>query len=465
MSELSRNDTFVLEEYKTLRTEIRENLKMRSSILLYLVIIIASVAASSAGSGKYIFLSILFPFMFPLLIWWNSLYISNLLINNYITNVLAPRMPFMRWEPAVSSQRKWKISILLKMHTAPGMTVIYVVLGLAPSAYFAIRERTLLSCTIFCFSGILALVVIRAIFNTPKLLEPLYVAIKEGVMSEDSRSHESSKCAIILPAYNVENEIEEMIRVGLTYATTVIVVDDGSKDRTSDVLKKLEKIYGDKLRCVYKSENSGKADAIRQGIRLIINEKIEADCIVQIDADLAHKPEEIPQIIGKRNRCDMIVANRYNCRDLDEHRKSVVILAKEAIKVFSGYRLEDPMCGFRVYTRELAEKFAERETGEGYGLETEQIAICAMENASVGEYNLMKPEPQEIETKACEFEDVLKAIVKYGREIGMKEEDRVEAEIVLDHVLNRRSVKWSIGAAIVKFNYFDKNDMYRLENE
>lgn len=109
--------------------------------------------------------------------------------------------------------------------------------------------------------------------------------------SEERRKKELKefpKVSIIVPAYNEEKNIEDTIKslLNLDYPKDkleIIVVDDGSKDRTYEIAKKYE---SDVLR-VYRKENGGKASALNYGIRRASGEFIvtlDADSIVPRDA-------------------------------------------------------------------------------------------------------------------------------------------------------------------------------------
>lgn len=95
--------------------------------------------------------------------------------------------------------------------------------------------------------------------------------------------------AIVIPCFNEEKRInvnQYMDSLG-DFSSKVFFVDDGSKDKTFSVLKKLEKMAPDRFIAIKSSENQGKAEAVRLGIRTALDKKFKH--IGFFDADLAVK--------------------------------------------------------------------------------------------------------------------------------------------------------------------------------
>jgi len=114
--------------------------------------------------------------------------------------------------------------------------------------------------------------------------------------------------SVVMPVYNERDTIEEMI--GRVMAVPgirmeLIVVDDGSKDGTSDILPKLQQQYGFKL---FHKENGGKGSALRLGFT-----KVTGDLVVIQDADMEYSPEEFPELIELicQGRADVVYGSRF----------------------------------------------------------------------------------------------------------------------------------------------------------
>jgi glycosyltransferase involved in cell wall biosynthesis len=119
--------------------------------------------------------------------------------------------------------------------------------------------------------------------------------------------------SVVMPCYNELATIEEMIRrvLAVPLRIELIVVDDGSKDGTRDILTKLAAELPFKL--IFQPVNGGKGAALRRGFQ-----EVSGDVVVIQDADLEYSPEEFPQLIEliQQGRADVVYGSRF----LGRHR-------------------------------------------------------------------------------------------------------------------------------------------------
>jgi glycosyltransferase involved in cell wall biosynthesis len=119
--------------------------------------------------------------------------------------------------------------------------------------------------------------------------------------------------SVVMPVYNERATIEEMIRRVLSVKLRIelIVVDDASRDGTSDILQSLQPELGFKL--LRQPRNAGKGAALRRGF-----EAVTGDIVVIQDADLEYSPEEFPDLIELicLGRADVVFGSRF----LGRHR-------------------------------------------------------------------------------------------------------------------------------------------------
>src|SRR5688572_15737662 len=119
--------------------------------------------------------------------------------------------------------------------------------------------------------------------------------------------------SVVMPCYNERETIEEIIRrvKAVAIRTELIVVDDGSKDGTRDILTALAKELDFKL--VFQPANAGKGAALRRGFQ-----EVTGDLVVIQDADLEYSPEEFPELIELicDGRADVVYGSRF----LGRHR-------------------------------------------------------------------------------------------------------------------------------------------------
>jgi glycosyltransferase involved in cell wall biosynthesis len=119
--------------------------------------------------------------------------------------------------------------------------------------------------------------------------------------------------SVVMPCYNERETIEEIIRrvKAVPIRTELIVVDDGSKDGTRDILTALAQEIDFKL--VFQPANAGKGAALRRGFQ-----EVTGDLMVIQDADLEYSPEEFPELIELicDGRADVVYGSRF----LGRHR-------------------------------------------------------------------------------------------------------------------------------------------------
>jgi glycosyltransferase involved in cell wall biosynthesis len=119
--------------------------------------------------------------------------------------------------------------------------------------------------------------------------------------------------SVVMPVYNERDTIEGMIARVLAVSGVrieLIVVDDGSKDGTSDILRDLHARYPFKL---IQKPNGGKGSALRRGFT-----DVTGDIVVIPDADTEYSPEELPELIELicQGRADVVYGSRF----LGRHR-------------------------------------------------------------------------------------------------------------------------------------------------
>lgn len=135
--------------------------------------------------------------------------------------------------------------------------------------------------------------------------------------------------SIIIPAYNEERFIAELIRrvkkvnlASLHVEKEIIVVDDGSKDKTARIVKK---ISGVKL--VQHEKNQGKGAAIRTGIT-----SATGDIILIQDADLEYNPNEYPKLLKPilEGKTRVVYGSRFLSEQQKKKNKSYIVKGKHS---------------------------------------------------------------------------------------------------------------------------------------
>jgi glycosyltransferase involved in cell wall biosynthesis len=128
----------------------------------------------------------------------------------------------------------------------------------------------------------------------------------------------------------------------------LIVIDDGSNDKTWDVLTDLGKKYSN-LKAVRFRRNYGKAAALHTGF-----ENARGDVVITMDADLQDSPDEIPGLFRMVREEGFQVVSGWKKKRYDPFiKRSTSKLYNYTARKFSGIRLHDFNCGLKAYDAEV----------------------------------------------------------------------------------------------------------------
>ncbi len=188
----------------------------------------------------------------------------------------------------------------------------------------------------------------------------------------------------IIPAYNEEETIGDVIRETKKYVDDVIVINDGSTDRTEDVAKKAgAKVVSHVL-------NRGVGAAVRSGIKVALLE--DADYTIQIDGDGQHNAEYIPDFIKMAEKgYDIVIGSRF----LNNSNKNFSFIRRTGIRFFStitnifgNFRVTDVTSGYRLYNKKALESLSENSDKHWA---VEQTLEASKKNLKIKEISVKMP--------------------------------------------------------------------------
>src|SRR5829696_2945925 len=180
------------------------------------------------------------------------------------------------------------------------------------------------------------------------------------------------KVIVGIPAFNEQDKIADVVRGALPHTAAVVVVDDGSRDRTAwNALNAGATVIRDR-------HNAGKGAAVATLFRYAVEQR--ADALVLIDGDGQHDPDEIRDVVGPvlDGRADVVVGSRFLTQrsNIPLHRA----LGQRAFNVVtalaSGVPCTDSQSGFRAFGRRAFCSMRIAETT--FSVECEQQFECAL---------------------------------------------------------------------------------------
>ncbi len=223
------------------------------------------------------------------------------------------------------------------------------------------------------------------------------------------------KLSIIMPCYNekatIEKILDEVMAVDLGVTKKeIIIVDDGSKDGTHDILKKLAEI-NKSITLIFQEYNQGKGAALKRGIL-----ESTGDVVVIQDADLEYDPEEYKRLLYpiERGQADVVYGSRFIGGE--PHR---IIYFRNQIankfltflsNLFTGLNLTDMETCYKMMRGDLARTLAKDLKAQRFGFEPEITARIAKSKAAVYEIGISYYGRSKEEGKKIGYRDGLKAI-------------------------------------------------------
>jgi glycosyltransferase involved in cell wall biosynthesis len=168
-----------------------------------------------------------------------------------------------------------------------------------------------------------------------------------------------SSISLVIPVYNEEENLP-LLNNKITEALTpiprsweVVYVDDGSSDKSLEILENLAECDPDHITVISFRRNFGQTAAIAAGIDYALG-----DLIVLLDADLQNDPADIPMMLDKIDEgYDVVSGWRKNRKDAFITRTLPSRMANGLISTVTGVHLHDYGCTLKVYCREVLTGF------------------------------------------------------------------------------------------------------------
>ncbi len=191
-----------------------------------------------------------------------------------------------------------------------------------------------------------------------------------------------SSISLVFPAYNeelnIEKSISEAIRVLTQYADKfeVIVVNDGSADKTAEIVNRLAETDG-RVIPVHHEKNRGYGAAIGSGFK-----KSCYDFVFFTDSDLQFNLEEISELIKWINNYDIVVGYRAKRAD-PMHRKLNAWAWNQLVRALLGIKVRDIDCAFKLFRRKVFDTITLNSLGAM--VNTELLAMSAQHGFTMKE--------------------------------------------------------------------------------
>jgi glycosyltransferase involved in cell wall biosynthesis len=225
----------------------------------------------------------------------------------------------------------------------------------------------------------------------------------------------TKKLSVVMPCYNEKATIEEILRevmevdLGST-KKEIIIVDDGSKDGTRQILKKLA-AKNKALKLIFQEQNQGKGAALKRGIL-----ESTGDVVVIQDADLEYDPQDYKRLLYpiERGQADVVYGSRFvggQPHRIIYYRHQVANKFLTTMSnLFTGLNLSDMETCYKMMRGDLARELGKDLKSHRFGFEPEITARIAKSKARVYEIGISYYGRSKEEGKKIGFKDGVKAI-------------------------------------------------------
>ncbi len=198
--------------------------------------------------------------------------------------------------------------------------------------------------------------------------------------------------SVVIPAYNEESRIGSSLSEALAYLNSrgmdyeVIVVDDGSSDGTSRIVRKAEE-ESPKVKLVRYGENRGKGYALRTGVLAT-----KGDLVLVMDADLSTPMEELVKMIPYLSEEGYGVAIGSRALALSDiirkqpwWRRGMGKVFNRIVKTLVIGGFEDTQCGFKLFTGDVARDLFGDAKIDRFAFDVEILALARKKGYAIKE--------------------------------------------------------------------------------
>ncbi len=174
------------------------------------------------------------------------------------------------------------------------------------------------------------------------------------------------KIVAAIPCLNEGQFIGDIVTRSRKYVDTVIVIDDGSTDNTSEVAK------GAGAEVIRHERSRGAGAATKAAFE--VAKTYNADILVTLDGDGQHNPDEIPRVLAPilDNEVDLVIGSRFlpaNLIEIPRYRKFGIDVITWLYNLGSKKKVSDSQSCFRAHSRRLLEAMKITENGFGFSVE------------------------------------------------------------------------------------------------
>jgi glycosyltransferase involved in cell wall biosynthesis len=203
--------------------------------------------------------------------------------------------------------------------------------------------------------------------------------------SEKVEKEDTSGVYLVIPAYNEEKTVSEVIENIASRGYKIILVNDGSADNTLNNAKNSQKKYPNQIFIVSHIINRGLGAALKTGMETAL--KHHAKYIVTFDADGQHEVNDIAKVCKplKQGKAEAVIGARP-FEDMPRSKNFANTMMNLLTRIFYRVKVRDSQSGLRAFTADAASKIDV--VSRGYGVSSEFIKEIKLNNILLDEVTI-----------------------------------------------------------------------------
>ncbi len=213
----------------------------------------------------------------------------------------------------------------------------------------------------------------------------------------------SLSALVIIPTYNERKNLPILVTGLMEHRDVrVLVVDDQSPDGTGEVADGLAHDYPGRVDVMHRAGRRGFGRSYIDGMKKAVGESVDVLC--QMDADLSHDPQQLPELIAATVRADLVIGSRYvpggSIVNWPLRRKVLSRFANSDLRAVTRLDARDCTSGYRCWRRAaLASLPLDRFFSDGYSFLVEMLFVASRHGCRIVEVPITFVERREGESK------------------------------------------------------------------
>lgn len=209
---------------------------------------------------------------------------------------------------------------------------------------------------------------------------------------------------VVVPTYNERENLPVLAAGVLKHeGFRLLVVDDGSPDGTGEIADRLVAEHPGRVEVMHRTGTRGLGRSYVDGLQHAIAEGT-ADFVCQMDADLSHNPEYLPDLVTAAATHDLVIGSRYlngvSVVNWPLHRIFLSAFANRYIRLVTSLAASDCTSGFRCWRREaLARLPIGSMVSDGYSFLVEMLYEAKQRGLRIGEVPIIFVERRQGQSK------------------------------------------------------------------